>query len=146
MRASDETDQAAPWPWADTQVVARMRVPALDIEQFVLAGAHGQSLAFGPGHLAGTPLPGQAGNSVIAGHRDTHFEFLRELEIGTEIFFDLPHGQTVRYRISAAWVTVDTDMRPLEEHSGAHLTLITCYPFDALRAGGPLRFVVEAEA
>ncbi len=135
-----------PWPWADTHVIARMRVPALEIEQFVLAGAHGQALAFGPGHLAGTPLPGDAGNSVIAGHRDTHFAFLRRLASGDEILFDLPHGQTVRYRVSEVWVTLDTDMRPLEERSDMHLTLITCYPFDALRAGGPLRFIVEARA
>lgn len=139
-------EAVTPWPWADTQVVARLRVPALDVERFVLAGAHGQALAFGPGHLSGTPLPGHAGNSVIAGHRDTHFEFLRDLARGDEIFVDLPHGQTLRYRVREVWVTVDTDMRPLEQHNDKALTLITCYPFDALRAGGPLRFVVEARA
>jgi sortase A len=136
----------SPWPWADTQVLARLRVPALDIERFVLAGAHGQALAFGPGHLSGTPLPGDAGNSVIAGHRDTHFRFLRDLEPGDEIWLDLPHGQTVRYRVSNVWVTVETDMRPLAQRPDIHLTLITCFPFDALRAGGPLRFIVEARA
>ncbi|MGD2168581.1 MAG: class GN sortase [Gammaproteobacteria bacterium] len=136
----------SPWPWADTQVVARLRVPSLRIRQYVLAGAHGQSLAFGPGHLAGTPLPGQAGNSVIAGHRDTHFEFLRFLGPGDDIFFDLPHGQTVRYRVSDVWVTVDTDTRPLAQRSESYLTLITCFPFDALQVGGALRFIVEAQA
>lgn len=136
----------SPWPWADTQVIARMRVPAFDVEQYVLAGAHGQALAFGPGHLSGTVHPGDPGNSVIAGHRDTHFEFLRELSPGDEIFVDLPQGRTVRYRVTSVWVTVDTDMRPLAERSAAHLTLITCFPFDALRAGGPLRFIVEAQA
>lgn len=136
----------APWPWADTQVLARLRVPALDIERYVLAGAHGQALAFGPGHLSGTPMPGDSGNSVIAGHRDTHFEFLRHLDSGDEIFLDMPHGRTVRYRVSRVWVTGDTDMRPLAERSAVHLTLITCFPFDALRAGGPLRFIVEAQA
>ena len=141
-----EAAPVAPWPWADTHVVARMRVPALDIEQFVLAGAHGQSLAFGPGHLSGTPLPGHSGNSVIAGHRDTHFEFLRRLSPGDAIYFDFPQGRTVRYRVSDVWITVDTDLRPLEPRSDLRLTLITCYPFDALRAGGPLRFIVEAEA
>ena len=136
----------SPWPWADTHVIARMRVPALAIEQFVLAGAHGQSLAFGPGHLSGTALPGDSGNSVIAGHRDTHFEFLRRLSPGDAIYFDFPQGRTVRYRVSNVWVTVDTDMRPLQARTDLHLTLITCYPFDALRAGGPLRFIVEAQA
>ena len=135
-----------PWPWADTQVVARLRVPDRHIRRFVLAGAHGQALAFGPGHLSGTPLPGEAGNAVIAGHRDTHFSFLRELEIGDEILLDLPHGTTVRYRVLRIWVTTDTDVRPLAERTEKYLTLITCYPFDALSAGGPLRYVVEATA
>jgi sortase A len=135
----------SPWPWADTQVIARMRVPSLEIVQYVLEGAHGQALAFGPGHLSGTPMPGHAGNSVIAGHRDTHFEFLRDVEAGDEIFFDLPYGRTVRYRVSQVWVTAETDMQPLQRRSEPHLTLITCYPFDAWRAGGPLRFIVEAQ-
>lgn len=136
----------SPWPWADTHVLARMRVPALEIEQFVLAGAHGQALAFGPGHLSGSTLPGEPGNSVIAGHRDTHFSFLRRLEQGDEIYFDVPDGRTIRYRVRRVWVTVDTDMRPVAERSDIHLTLITCFPFDAMQAGGPLRFIVEAQA
>ena len=40
-------------------------------------------MAFGPGHLSGTPLPGEAGNAVVSGHRDTHFAFLRGLREGT---------------------------------------------------------------
>ena len=135
-----------PWPWADTQVLARLRVPSAAQEQFVLAGAHGQALAFGPGHLSGTPLPGEFGNSVIAGHRDTHFEFLRDIGVGDEIFFDLPDGRTVRYRVRRVWVTTEDDLRPLAEQAATALTLITCYPFDALRAGGPLRYIVEAQA
>jgi sortase A len=141
-----EDGAVAPWPWADTHVLARLRVPARDIQQFVLAGAHGQALAFGPGHLSGTAMPGEPGNSVIAGHRDTHFRFLRDLDVGDEILFDLPHGRTVRYRVLRIWVTTDTDLRPLAERAQGYLTLITCYPFDALSAGGPLRFVVEAQA
>lgn len=135
-----------PWPWADTQVLARLRVPSRHIRQYVLAGAHGQALAFGPGHLSGTPMPGEAGNTVIAGHRDTHFRFLRDLSVGDDIVFDLPHGATVRYRVTRIWVTTDTDSRPLAGRTGRFLTLITCYPFDALSAGGPLRYVVEAKA
>jgi sortase A len=135
-----------PWPWADTHVLARLRVPSLAIERYVLEGANGQALAFGPGHLSGTPLPGESGNSIIAGHRDTQFRFLRDLEAGDEIFFDLPHGRTVRYRVQHVWVTTDTDPRPLASTGETWLTLITCYPFDALRAGGPLRFIVEAQA
>ncbi len=71
-----------PWPWADTHPVARLHVPGRDVDLMVLAGASGRTMAFGPGHLSGTPLPGEAGNAVVSGHRDTHFAFLRELRVG----------------------------------------------------------------
>ncbi|MSQ60616.1 MAG: sortase [Betaproteobacteria bacterium] len=71
-----------PWPWADTHPVARLEAPRLRVALMVLAGASSRTLAFGPGHMNGTPLPGGAGNSVLSGHRDTHFAFLRELRPG----------------------------------------------------------------
>ena len=60
-----------PWPWADTWPVARMHTA--DEELYILEGAQGNSLAFGPGHLQGSVLPGKKGISIIGGHRDTHF-------------------------------------------------------------------------
>ena len=70
-----------PWPWADTWPIARLQVPALGVDRIVLAGASGRTLAFGPGHLAGTPLPGEKGTSVLAGHRDTHFAWIGDLRV-----------------------------------------------------------------
>jgi sortase A len=70
--------------------VARLVVPSEDVEMIVLAGASGRTLAFGPGHLKGTPLPGQAGNAVISGHRDTHFAFLARLHLADEVDVERP--------------------------------------------------------
>src|SRR5258708_29171650 len=64
--------QAKPWPWADTWPVARLSVPPLGIERYLLAGADGAAMAFGPGHISGTPLPGEAGNSGIRGPPAPH--------------------------------------------------------------------------
>jgi sortase A len=136
-----------PWPWADTRPIARMRIPARQIETFVLEGAHGQALAFGPGHLSVSADVGARGNSVIAGHRDTHFRFLATLVLGDVILLDLWQGRTVRYTVTHAYVTDELDVETLRQtDSDRKLTLITCYPFDALRAGGPLRYIVEAHA
>ena len=74
--------RAKPWPWADTWPVARLVVPRLGVERYVLEGAYGASLAFGPGHASFTPKPGEAGNSMIGGHRDTHLAFLGQLDPG----------------------------------------------------------------
>ena len=71
-----------PWSWADSWPIARLEMPRLEASAIVLNGASGEALAFGPAHLDGTPLPGEAGASVIAAHRDTHFRFLREARLG----------------------------------------------------------------
>jgi sortase A len=135
-----------PWPWADTWPVARLLVPGLDLDLFVLAGANGRAIAFGPGHVFGTPQPGETGNSVIGGHRDTHLAFLRDLEPGAEIVVERPDGVRRRYRVDWTRVLGKHALWVLENEGPTRLTLITCYPFDALRAGGPLRYVVTASA
>lgn len=145
-RTLDGERQVKPWPWADTWPVARLLVPGRKVDLFILAGADGRAIAFGPGHVFGTPLPGEAGNSVIGGHRDTHLAFLRELEPGVEIVVERPDGARRRYRVETTEVVDKRDVWVLENEGPTRLTLITCYPFDALRAGGPLRYVVTARA
>ena len=132
-----------PWPWADTWPVARLQVERLGVDQIVLAGASGRTLAFGPGHVTGTAAPGDHGNSAISGHRDTHFAFLQELRNDDLVTLALPDGRQLTYRVAqlavrdhrAGWALQGDD---------PELTLITCYPFDALPPGGPLRYLVSA--
>lgn len=133
-----------PWPWADTWPVARLIAPRQGVEVFVLAGASGRTLAFGPGHLFGTASPGAAGNSVIAAHRDTHFAFLRHLAPGDELVVETPDGRRRRYLVDDAAVVDRRDLRATRPEPTPRLTLITCYPFDAVAPGGPLRYVVRA--
>jgi sortase A len=135
-----------PWPWADTYPVARLRVPAHDIDLYVLEGDSGRSLAFGPGHMTRTALPGQAGNAVISAHRDTHFAFLKDLRAGEELQVELPVAPTRRYRVRDTAVVNQNAMAITGDTRTPTLTLVTCYPFDALVPRGPLRYVVSAEA
>lgn len=151
QRAWDETRSgervAKPWPWADTWPVARLQVPHLQIDQIVLAGANGASLAFGPGHVSQTALPGHAGMSLISAHRDTHFAFLAKLEAGMDIIITRPDGGRVTYRVLEAQV-VHQDRFALSQAGPLERSLLlsTCYPFEALQARGPLRYVVQAVA
>lgn len=133
-----------PWPWADTWPVARLIVPRLGVDCYVLAGSDGSALAFGPGQAAGTARPGEQGNSVIGGHRDTHLAFLRQVRPGDELIVERPDGLRVTYRAASAEVVDRRDVWVMEQAGATRLTLITCYPFDALRAGGPLRYVLLA--
>lgn len=133
-----------PWPWADTWPVARLRAPQHGEDMIVLAGASGRTLAFAPGHLHGSAALTQPGRTVIAGHRDTHFAFLQQLQHGDELLLEDHSGVSHPFRVSATQV-VDSLVARLTLDGAKQLVLVTCYPFDAITAGGPLRFVVFAE-
>jgi sortase A len=133
-----------PWPWADTRPVAKLTVPSQGISLYVLAGTSGRSLAFGPGHVDGTALPGSAGNSVIVAHRDTHFSFLRRLQPDEEIAVEDPSGHVVRYRVREIAVVDKHETHLLDAADSPQLTLITCWPFDAVQPGTSQRYVVIA--
>lgn len=134
-----------PWSWADTWPVARLQYQSGTEAQdlYVLAGATGSSLAFGPGHMAGTPLPGDHGNSIIGGHRDTHFAFLQHLQPGDMVRVQNHRGEWRAYEVTEAQVRNIQDGPLLLDPDESALQLVTCYPFDALHAGGPLRYQVS---
>jgi len=140
---SGET-RVTPWPWADTWPIARLTARAGDVDLIVLAGGSGRTLAFGPGHLGASALPGETGNAVIAGHRDTHFLFLKDLQAGEVLKLETGRGLEHSYEVIGVDIvdsrkdslSLDTDV--------AMLSLVTCYPFDARDAGGPMRYVVTA--
>lgn len=142
--APADGDAPPPWPWADTRPVARITALGGSEDVIVLAGAQGRTLAFGPGHVDGTALPGRPGHSVVAAHRDTHFAFLKNLRVGSEITVEVPGGEQVVYTV--------VDMRVIDarketislEPMGDILSLVTCYPFNDPVPGGPLRYVVTA--
>jgi len=134
-----------PWPWADTWPVAKLEAPEQGVSLLVLAGASGRTIAFGPGHQDGTPLPGAPGNSVVGGHRDTHLAFLRRLKRGDALRIQRADGTLVDYRVAVMDVLDKRDTWVARNGGGTRLTLVTCWPFDALRAGGPERYVVIAD-
>lgn len=145
QRARNDDSAAKPWPWADTSPVARLRVKRLGIDQIVLSGDSGRTLAFGPGWRSSSAQPGAPGLAVISGHRDTHFSYLRHIVRGDEMALETVRG-TTRYRVIDTQV-VDSRRRisPVA-NTPESLLLVTCYPFDAIVPGGPLRYVVSAVA
>ena len=133
-----------PWPWADTWPVARLRAPAHGEDLIVLADTSGRTLAFGPGLAPGSAPPGAHGTTIITGHRDTHFRFLERIRPGEELVLEIPGSQPTRFRVQDTAV-VDARTAVIDRAPGAAgLVLVTCYPFGAVRPGGPLRWVVAA--
>ena len=137
--------QVKPWAWADMWPVAKLVVAEHDIEQYVLAGTSGESLAFGPGHVFSSAAPATTGNTVIAAHRDTHFAFLQNIQKGEVISISSVGGEQRDYVVQDMMVVDKNDVAWLyEEAYDYQLSLVTCYPFNAIQPGGNLRFVVRA--
>jgi sortase A len=133
------------WSWADTHPVARISFPRLDRTAIVLEEAGGEALAFGPAHVSASPQPGANGTSVIGGHRDTHFAFIKDLKLGDEIVVTTLAGKTVRYRMTGSSIVHTKASGIATAGKTPRLALVTCYPFDGLTRG-PWRYVVFAEA
>ena len=145
-----------PWSWADTYPVAKLSIyreqvaAHSDIETelndslYVLAGASGRNLAFGPSLVLSSAPAGQTGNTVIAGHRDTHFAILNGMAVGRRLSLQTLKGNNIVYEVVATQVVHETETQFMAPSDDNRLTLITCYPFDALQGGAELRFVVQA--
>lgn len=133
------------WEWADTWPVARVTAPRVNGSAIVLAGASGEALAFGPGHLSNSAEPGAEGTSVIAAHRDTHFEFLKDMQIGDAVELEARDGENHTYIVDDLKIVRAEASGIDPREPGKRLALVTCFPFDTMEQG-PLRYVVFATA
>ena len=136
-----------PLPWNHTWPMARLSARSGEIDLIVLAGGSDRTLALGPGHLSASALPGEPGNSVIAGHRDTHFNFLKDLAIGESLTVETIDGRLTVYTIVDLGV-IDARRGSLElDTAGATLSLVTGYPFSGRdgKSEPRMRYVVTAK-
>ncbi|MEE4302834.1 MAG: sortase [Wenzhouxiangella sp.] len=134
----DGDSDVEPWPGAVSHPVARLRMPRLAVDHLVLEGLDTPVMAWGPGMAVG-----EGGHHVLAAHRDTHFSFLRSVELGDRFELVEADGRRRWWRVEAIRV-VDSRTTGIDlDGVGQAMTLITCYPFDAPVAGGPERLVVR---
>lgn len=115
-------------PRPESRFVGRLEIPKLDVSSVVLEGVGSRTLRVGLGHVPGTSLPGQPGNVVIAGHRDTFFRPLRNIKIGDEVSVDTT-AHTYCYQVRSFEIVDSRNVNALRFHNKNELTLITCYPF-----------------
>ena len=134
-------------PSAETRLplgttVAKLTFPRLDESLFVVEGVDQADLRRGPGHLPGSALPGDDGNVVVAGHRDTHFRLLKDIRKGDDIVLETRTGLFL-YRVKKMSIVTPQNTASIQPSSSAVLHLITCYPFYYVGAA-PKRYIVEA--
>ena len=127
---------------AAAEVLTKISIPRIGLRAIVFEGASSESLLLGPAHMSGSAPPGAAGNSVIAGHRDTFFRRIHSLKTGDDIYL-LRSGRQFHYVVTAKRVVEPTDLSVLEPSRDGRLTLITCYPTHAI-GPAPERLIVTA--
>ena len=122
--------------------IARLLIPSIGLDEVVVEGVGDDELNAGPGHLPGSPLPGDRGNAIISAHRDRHFSTLGDLAIGDTVYTETLSGRT-------SWVVtkrrvVGAGKPALYTTDAPVLTLTTCWPIRYF-GSAPDRLIIEAE-
>ncbi|WP_375431860.1 class E sortase [uncultured Friedmanniella sp.] len=132
------------------QKVGRIRIPRIGLNVSYGEGVYAKALDHGPGHWPGTPLPGEAGTSVLSGHRNTHtqpFKYLNLLEPGDKIVVSVGQHRAVTFRVRDTTIVREAKypafvLKPGKDPDARLLTLFACHP-----EGNPVyRIVVRASA
>lgn len=123
--------------------IGSIEIPRLRLSAVIAEGDDWATLKLAVGHLPDTPLPGDAGNSVLAGHRDTFFRPLQHIRVGDQVRVSTPRGD-FHYQVRETIVVGPNDVWVLNPTDQSMLTLITCYPFNYV-GKAPRRFIVRAE-
>ncbi len=129
-----------PWTWADTYPIAEMSVPRLHQKTYILEGSSARNLAFSATHLPESGLPNENKSMIIAGHRDSHFSYLKKVMIGDEISLKTRQNDFLYHVINIEIRNASSQKLTIKAQN--ELILVTCYPFDAINAGGNLRYVI----
>jgi sortase A len=132
----------APVSYAPGETIGRLEIARVGISTMIGEGTENKTLRRGVGHITGTPLPGETGNVAVAGHRDTFFRELRNVQIDDEIILTSARGNRT-YRVDSIRIVDPDDVEVLNDSGEPAITLVTCYPFYFV---GPARkrFIVRA--
>jgi sortase A len=122
--------------------IARLVIPSIGLDEVVVEGVGDEELNAGPGHLPGSPLPGDRGNAIISAHRDRHFSTLGDLAIGDTVYTETLSGRT--YWIVTKRRVVGAGKPALYSTDGPVLTLTTCWPIRYF-GSAPDRLIIEAQ-
>ena len=133
---------AQPWPSFDGKPIFKLEIVKHQISQIVLDGTSGQSLTFGPAFHKESFLPSSNKITAISSHRDSHGEYIKNLEIGDILKLQDLDKNWHTYKIEEFLIVNVKEAITINKRN--RLLLITCYPFDALLSGTPLRYIVSA--
>lgn len=134
-----------PWPWADTFPIAELIFQRLNKSIVVLNGGDPTTLAFSAGAIAPFNQPSVTKPFVVAGHRDSHFSFLKDVAMNDVISLTDAQGQVQLYQVESIDIVDATAGQWPLLADDTSLVLITCYPFTALGSNADERYIITAK-
>ena len=104
--------------------IGTISIPSINLKNAPVMGSVELSdLSKGTGHFENTPV--FDGNVGIAGHNNTHFKYLVNVDIGDQIQYTV-NGVTRTYQVTDMRAISDTDWGVFTDYGDNRLTLVTC--------------------
>ena len=135
-----------PWRSADFYMIGELTVPKLKISRVILNSSTGEAMAWGIGRVNNAQSSSKGGPIILAGHRDSHMQFMSKLNVGDKIELMMSD------RVLKTFIISKTDISNKPELimsalnlKNESLILTTCWPFDSQKPG-PERFIVTAKS
>lgn len=122
--------------------VAKLEIPSIALSALVVDGVDAQTLRRAVGRIPASSRPGEPGDVALAGHRDTDFRALGQLDQGDPLILRTGDGE-FRYEVESIRIVEPQRIDVLTPADHPTLTLVTCYPFHYV-GPAPLRYVVRA--
>jgi sortase A len=144
VEAQEEAVDKSNFEPVDGEVVGILSLPKIESELAIVEGTDPDELAKGVGHYKGSFYPGEGGQIVLSGHRDTVFKRVGELELGDELVMKMPYGEASYEIVNTKIVDAnDTSIITLQDQE-EELILTTCYPFGYV-GDAPERYIIYAK-
>ena len=134
-----------PWKSADFYMVGELKVPKLKVSRVILNSVSGEAMAWSIGRVTNLNHAIDKQPIILAGHRDSHMQFMSELNIGDKIELTMSDGLMTTYIISGTEVSDKPEVALSPVRLGSKsLILTTCWPFNAMKSGDQ-RYLIFAD-
>lgn len=124
------------------ETIGILVIPKINEKLPIVEGTDFEMLKQGVGHYETTLYPGQGGQLLLSGHRNTVFTRLKELDVGDKFIVQMSYG-TYEYELKSTEIVNQYDTTIIRDMDEETLTLSTCYPFSYL-GNAPDRYIVYA--
>lgn len=134
-----------PWKSADFYMIGELKVPKLKVSRVILNSVSGEAMAWSIGRVANFNHALDKQPIILAGHRDSHMQFMSELNVGDKIELTMSDGVLKTYIISGTEVSDKPEVALSPVTLGSEsLILTTCWPFNAMQSGDQ-RYLIFAD-